>query len=146
MDILVLAFLGKCASLQDRACVGAKLDCKAVIQRRGQAAVAGAKGGRNAKALAVAAPPAGLGKHSQNQSSGDASTSPAVLFELARRPSRLSGDGSLHRALRQNTGPSRRQLGRSRPRDSSDECTAARWSPGGVTGQRGNGSSRGSLN
>ena len=36
VDILVLAFLGKCASLQHRACVGAKLDCKAVIQRRGK--------------------------------------------------------------------------------------------------------------
>ena len=32
----------------------------------------------------------------QNQSSGDASTSPAVLCERARRPSRLAEDGSLH--------------------------------------------------
>jgi hypothetical protein len=32
----------------------------------------------------------------QNQSSGDASTSPVVLCERARRPLDLSGDGSLH--------------------------------------------------
>ena len=61
----------------------------------------------------------------ENQSSGDASTSPAVLWERGRARKRLAEDGSLHRALRQNTGPSRRQLGRSRPRDSSDECDGA---------------------
>ena len=130
---LVPTFLGKCASLQHRACVGAKLDCKAVIQRSGQerwlglkVAVMQSTGRRRSSSWAR--------QSAAESESGDASTSPAVLFELARCPSRLSGDGSLHWALRQNTGPSRRQLGRSRPRDSSDECTLTLG--GGVGGPR----------
>ena len=68
----------------------------------------------------------------QNQSSGDASTSPAVLCERARRPSRLSGDGSLHWVPRQNTGTSRRIEPYS-TLEASGECTASFRSPGGRT-------------
>ena len=95
---LVPTFLGKCASLQHRACVGAKLDCKATLQASGQTAVAGLRVARRpqAQALAVSLLQLGSAISSQNQSSNDTSTSPAVLCERARRPSRLSGDGSLH--------------------------------------------------
>ena len=82
MDILGTGFFGQAAALQCRACVGAGLDCKVVARRCGKLMGLLAGGREHGLEVVAAVSTAWLvGKLApQNQSSGDASTSLAVLW------------------------------------------------------------------